>query len=103
MSMKFVIKDGYLGECGEVRDQRSCSNDATHHELMVFEEPVPVPEALIGLMEPMTGIWSPVCDTHCDPTREHKKVCEWCEVSHDITAHFDRNNTSYQVVKDGWP
>jgi hypothetical protein len=62
--MEFVIKEGYLGICGW------CDEPATHHEWVEFEPLPAVPD--LDLPE-LTGIWSPKCDKHCDPTQKHKE------------------------------
>lgn len=64
----FKIKPGYMGLCAVP----SCPQDATHVEYHVFTNPEPVPTVLQGIMEPVTGIWEHVCDTHCDPQRKHR-------------------------------
>ena len=65
--MKFAIKEGYRGLCAVCMKA-----DATHDEYCAFDKVLPVPDALKGLMEPVTGVWEGVCDKCCDLSREHK-------------------------------
>lgn len=57
LSMKFKVKEGYLGQCGKCLDE-----DATHAEYLKFEQPAIV-----------EGVWHYVCDGCCDSEAEHKK------------------------------